>query len=162
MKRSSAALSPGFLSGWFWMASRLYAFLMSRITSYNVCYTKLLRHSPGLEAFGDFSEPSGFAAMNELLDRDGSIDAVFCAGDMMAIGAMRALAARGRRVPDDVAVVGYDDLFVSSYTTPSLTTISQHIADTGRTLASRLVASIERGVVEGAVVPVELIKRDSA
>ena len=120
------------------------------------------RHTPELEAFGDFSEASGFAAMNELLDRDGSLDAVFSAGDLMAIGAMRALAARGRRVPDDVAVIGYDDLFVSSFTTPSLTTISQHIADTGRTLASRLVASIERGVVESSVVPVELIKRDSA
>ncbi|HOZ72847.1 MAG TPA: LacI family DNA-binding transcriptional regulator [Spirochaetales bacterium] len=119
-------------------------------------------HTPGLEAFGDFSEPSGFVAMNELLDRDGSVDAVFAAGDMMAIGAIRALATRGRRVPDDVAIVGYDDLFVSAFTTPSLTTISQHIADTGRTLASRLVANIERGVVESAVVPVELIKRDSA
>ena len=120
------------------------------------------RHPSALEAFGDFSEPSGFRAMNELLDRDGSLDAVFAVGDLMAIGAMRALAARGRRVPEDVAVVGYDDLFVSALATPSLTTISQHIAETGRALARNLVASIERGVVESAVIPVELIRRNSA
>lgn len=118
--------------------------------------------TPALEAFGDFSEGSGYAAMNELVEREPAIDAVFVVGDMMAIGAMRALADRGIRVPADVAVIGYDNLFISAYTTPTLTTISQHIADTGRMIARNLVARIERGIVSSAKIPVELIRRQSA
>ncbi|MBU0927290.1 MAG: LacI family transcriptional regulator [Spirochaetes bacterium] len=114
------------------------------------------------EASGDFSEASGHAAALELSRRHDGLDAVFAVGDMMAIGAMRAFAERGVRVPEDVAVVGYDDLFVSAFTTPALTTVSQHIADAGRRLARDVVARIERGVAEAATIPVELIRRASA
>ena len=115
-----------------------------------------------VEAYGDFSQDSGYRAALESLDASPGLDAVFAAGDLMAIGAMRALASRGRRVPDDIAVIGYDDLYVSGFTTPALTTVSQHIADSGRTLARSLIARLERGVVAEAIVPVELVRRESA
>lgn len=119
-----------------------------------------------LEASGDFSEESGFLQALALLDRAArageAIDGLFAAGDLMAIGAMRALAERGLRVPEDVAVVGYDDLFVSAFSTPSLTTVSQHIKEAGKALARGIVGLIERGEICETEVPVELIRRRSA
>lgn len=112
--------------------------------------------------FGDYSEESGALAMERLLKADPKLDAVFAASDLMAIGAMRVLKARGRRIPEDVAVVGYDDLRLAAYVSPSLTTISQHISLTGKLLARDLVAFLGSGVVTNRVVPVELVARDSA
>ena len=100
--------------------------------------------------------------MERLLKADPKLDAVFAASDLMAIGAMRVLKARGLRIPEDVAVVGYDDLRLAAYVSPSLTTISQHISLTGKLLARDLVAFLGSGVVTNRVVPVELVARDSA
>lgn len=115
---------------------------------------------------GDFSEESGYEETVRLIDAAAGsgapVDGLFAAGDLMAIGAMRALAERGLRVPEDVAVVGYDDLFVSAFTTPALTTVSQHIAESGRALARGLVAMIEGGTPSETVIPVELVRRRSA
>jgi DNA-binding LacI/PurR family transcriptional regulator len=68
--------------------------------------------------------PDGAEAMSRLLDDRGSVDAVFCFTDELALGAMRELADRGLRVPDDVAVVGFDDIEDGRYSVPSLTTIA--------------------------------------
>jgi hypothetical protein len=64
---------------------------------------------------GDFTRISGAAAMRQLLDDDPQLDAVFAANDLMAIGALRTLRDAGRRVPDDVAVVGFDDIDAALY-----------------------------------------------
>jgi DNA-binding LacI/PurR family transcriptional regulator len=80
----------------------------------------------------------------------------------MARAAMRALEERGRRVPSDVAVIGYDDLSIASFVSPSLTTISQKISLAGRILARDLTAYLERGIITNTVMPVELIIRESA
>lgn len=74
---------------------------------------------------GDFSEESGVRGMRELLDRAPDLDAVFAANDPMAAGALGVLRARGRRVPADVALVGFDDSPVSRLTDPPLTTVHQ-------------------------------------
>ena len=79
----------------------------------------------GLVAEGDFFEESGHREMTRLLARRPDIDAVFAASDLMAVGALRALREAGRRVPDDVAVVGFDDAPIASLTLPPLTTIRQ-------------------------------------
>ncbi len=115
-----------------------------------------------LVVYGDYSERSGSWAMEELLERDPRIDAVFSNSDLMAIGAMQTLKARGHRVPEDVAVVGYDDLSLASYVTPALTTVSQKIPFAGRLLARDLVAYLEQGVITTTTVPVELVVRGSA
>jgi len=117
---------------------------------------------PSLIAYGDYSERSGERAMEELLARQPDLDAVFSNSDVMAIAAMRVLKARGRRIPQDVAIVGYDDLSLASYVSPALTTISQKIPLAGTLLARDLVAFLEQGIVTHTVVPVELIVRDSA
>ena len=80
---------------------------------------------PGLIAEGDFTEAGGYRAMQQFLAR--RPDAVFAASDIMAIGALRALREAGLRVPEDVAVVGFDDLPQAARTEPPLTTVRQPI-----------------------------------
>ena len=117
---------------------------------------------PRLVAYADYSERSGARAMEELLERQPDLDAVFSNSDVMAIAAMGVLKARGRRIPDDVAIVGYDDLSLASYVTPALTTVSQKVPLAGTLLARDLVAFLKQGIVTHTVVPVELVARDSA
>ncbi len=112
--------------------------------------------------YGDYSERSGARAMEELLKRDPGIDGVFSNNDLMAIAAMRTLQASGRRIPEDIAVVGYDDLSIASYVTPALTTVSQHIPMAGRILARDLVTYLEQRILTTTTVPVELVVRSSA
>jgi len=81
--------------------------------------------SPAAEVQGvqDWTREDGVAAMEGLLDRGDRIDAVFCANDLLALGALAALRRRGVRVPDDVAVIGIDDIEEASYSSPSLSTV---------------------------------------
>jgi DNA-binding LacI/PurR family transcriptional regulator len=114
-------------------------------------------------AFGDFSRESGHAAMDQLLADEPHLDAVFVASDLMASGALRALRRAGRRVPDDVAVIGFDDTAVAWYAEPPLTTVHQHIHDIGRTMARQVLRMAGGETVEPAVVlPAELVVRESA
>ncbi|MFE6764948.1 LacI family DNA-binding transcriptional regulator [Streptomyces sp. NPDC057689] len=123
---------------------------------------------PSLVAQGDFTDEGGERAMAELLDRHPGLDAVFVASDLMAKGALRTLRRRGRTVPDDVAVVGFDDLTsVSASTDPPLTTVRQDIEGMGRTMARLLVRKLyEHGTETRAraavITPTTLIRRGSA
>ena len=118
--------------------------------------------SPGQVAFGRFTRESGERAMAELLARNPLLDAVFAANDMMAIGAMRALRAAGRRVPDDVSVVGYDDIELAQHTEPALTTIRQPIARQARIMTELLLDQIGgQPVGDPVVLPTELVERES-
>ncbi|MEK8227964.1 substrate-binding domain-containing protein [Oerskovia sp. M15] len=80
-------------------------------------------------AYGDFAAAGGAAAMEELLDRHPDTDAVFAASDLMAEGALRVLRARGKSVPGDVAVVGFDNLGVAATTSPALTTVQNPVVE---------------------------------
>ncbi|MET0424567.1 MAG: LacI family DNA-binding transcriptional regulator [Actinoplanes sp.] len=113
---------------------------------------------------GDFTRESGIAAMRRLLDEDPKLDAVFVASDMMAHGALQTLRQAGRRVPVDVAVIGFDDFEISRYSDPPLTTVRQPIVDSGRTMARQLLGLIngEPGLPDAVVLPTELIIRESA
>jgi len=114
-------------------------------------------------AVGDFTRESGADAMRTLLDDDPSLDAVFVASDLMADGALRTLRQSGRRVPDDVAVIGFDDVEFARYTEPALTTVRQPIADIGRQMARQLLRLTAGEDVEPALIlPTQLILRDSA
>jgi DNA-binding LacI/PurR family transcriptional regulator len=113
---------------------------------------------------GDFTEEGGAAAMTRLLARPGRpVDAVFAASDLMAAGALRALRAAGRRVPEEVAVVGFEDSAVARYAQPPLTTVRQPIEEMGRQ-ATRLLLAKVAGQAGGMhlVLDVELIVRASA
>ena len=118
----------------------------------------------GLEAIGDFTRESGVKAMNELLAADPQLDAVFVASDMMAHGALQALKDAGRRVPEDVAVIGFDDFEISRYSDPPLTTVRQPIVDMGRTMARQMLGLVDDrlDVPQAVVLPTELVIRESA
>lgn len=104
----------------------------------------------------------GFAATNELFDRDRTISAVFAHNDMMALGVLAALHQRGVRVPDDCAVVGCDDMPFAAYVTPSLTTVSIPMRETGRRAMSLLLDRIRGEEVDASVMlPVQLVVRGS-
>ncbi len=120
-------------------------------------------HQRPVVAYGDFTRESGANAMRELLERDPRLDAVFVASDLMAHGALGALRAAGRRVPDDVAVVGFDDIELARYTDPPLTTVRQPIITLGRQLARQLLRLAAGEQVEPALVlPTALVIRESA
>ncbi|MFG1700052.1 LacI family DNA-binding transcriptional regulator [Nonomuraea sp. NPDC049309] len=116
-----------------------------------------------LIAHGDWTQASGERAMKELLERTPDIDAVFVASDLMAAGALAALRAAGRRVPDDVAVGGFDDSPVAVSTHPPLTTIRQPLAETAKETVRLLLALIDGAEhVDPVVLPTELVIRESA
>ncbi|MYS37257.1 LacI family transcriptional regulator [Streptomyces sp. KhCrAH-43] len=110
---------------------------------------------------GDFSEADGAAAMARLLEAHPDLDGVFAANDNMAAGALRALRVAGRPVPEDVAVVGFDDLAVAQIADPALTTIRQPIRDLGREMARMLVALIAGRTASPLILPTNLVKRAS-
>src|SRR5579859_6186205 len=81
--------------------------------------------------YGDFTEARGYQAMTYLLALNPPPDAVFCANDMIAVGAMQAIRQAGLHVPQDIAIVGFDDMPLASQVSPALTTVRQPIAITG-------------------------------
>jgi DNA-binding LacI/PurR family transcriptional regulator len=117
---------------------------------------------------GDWSARSGFAAMQRLLAADPGLTAVFAANDHMALGALRALDEAGRRVPEDVSLVGFDDVPEAEFFRPPLTTVRQHFPEAGRR-AVRLLLDIIRpdeavgfGPEAGSdLVPTDLVLRRS-
>jgi DNA-binding LacI/PurR family transcriptional regulator len=115
-------------------------------------------------AIGDFTRESGVRAMSQLLADDPALDAVFVASDMMAHGALEALKYAGRRVPRDVAVIGFDDFEISRYSDPPLTTVRQPIVDMGRTMARQMLGLVndEPDVPQAVVLATELVVRGSA
>lgn len=117
----------------------------------------------GLVAFGgDYSHASGVVVMQRLLEHAPGLDAVFASSDLMAMGAIKTLHALGRRVPEDVAVIGYDDLSIAAVYNPPLTTIRQNVLLAGGLLAQNLVQYIRTGVITNVTTPVELVLRQSA
>jgi DNA-binding LacI/PurR family transcriptional regulator len=117
---------------------------------------------PQLVVYGDYSSASGAARMRELLERAPDLDGVFVNSDVMAFAALEAIRAAGRSVPDDVAVVGYDDVDAAQHSNPPLTTISQNGRLAGKLLAQSLVQVIQTGVVSNHAIPAELVVRSSA
>jgi len=111
---------------------------------------------------GDYSRASGITAMQQLLVQAPDLDAVFVSSDLMAIGAIHVIQTSGRRVPEDIAVVGYDDLSIASLNNLPLTTIRQNIRLAGRLLAQNLIQYLQSGVITNVTIPVELIIRQSA
>ncbi|WP_199521020.1 LacI family DNA-binding transcriptional regulator [Jiangella anatolica] len=114
-------------------------------------------------AGGDFTAASGATAMARLLDEHPDLQGVFVASDLMATGALQELSGRGIRVPDDIAVVGFDDLMFASTATPPLTTIRQPTREAGRLIAETLLAMLDGRTPEPAqILPTELVRRASA
>ncbi|ARP73245.1 LacI family transcriptional regulator [Streptomyces pluripotens] len=148
-------------------------------------YRDVMGEVPGgydsrLLAESDFTPAGGERAMRELLDRCPDLDAVFAANDLTALGALRVLRERGRRVPVDVALIGFDDMLsVAEQTDPPLTTVRQDIEEMGRLMARLLLQVLSGGRAQdtpeapagstapaapdaGLILPTKLVRRASA
>lgn len=118
--------------------------------------------SDRLVAVGDYTCAGGRAAMDRLLATAPELDAVFVASDLMAAGALAALAQAGRRVPEEVAVGGFEDSAVATTVAPALTTVRRPLALVSAEMVRLLLAQIECGTTAEVVLPTELVIRDSA
>ncbi len=122
-----------------------------------------LQFDPKLVVDSDFKESGGASAMTTLLATDPKLDGVFVANDVMAFGAMRALRNAGRRIPDDVAVVGFDDIPASAMTHPPLSTVRQPLYEMGRTAASMVMAAVRgESITKRIELPTSLVIRESS
>jgi DNA-binding LacI/PurR family transcriptional regulator len=133
-----------------------------------------MRFDPDLVEEGDFTTPSGVQEVDRLLARRPDIDGLFVASDLMSVGAIRSLSAAGRRIPEDMAVVGFDDAEVAATSSPPLTTVRQRTSDQGRLMAQILLELLGREVTDPMpelarepeagrlVLDVELVVRDTA
>ncbi|GAA0386178.1 LacI family DNA-binding transcriptional regulator [Microbispora corallina] len=111
---------------------------------------------------GDFYLAGGYAAMRRLLEAEERPDAVFAAGDEMAIGALHAIAEAGLKVPQDIAVVGFDDIEPAALVPPGLTTVAQDTAGFGTAAAEAVVTMIDGGdPPPPRVLPTTLVVRGS-
>jgi LacI family transcriptional regulator len=122
----------------------------------------LSQHSEYIQS-GDFYEPSGFTAMESLLALADRPDAVFCASDLMAVGAIGAATVAGLKVPDDVAIVGFDDAPIAATFSPSISTIRQDKVGLGRAAGEQVMALIDnpKATPPKLTLPVELVVRES-
>jgi DNA-binding LacI/PurR family transcriptional regulator len=132
-----------------------------RITGYQRAMERAGLPTDGLMVDGDFNEPSGVAGAQVLLDR--GCDAIFCANDATAMGALEAVRARGLRVPDDVALAGFDDLDFAARLDPPLTTVRQGVREQGAEAARTLFQLIgdQDGTPRRVILPTELVIRQS-
>jgi DNA-binding LacI/PurR family transcriptional regulator len=136
---------------------------IDRLLGYRKAMTGTGISDPAMTAYGDFTRTSGEHALYRLLDLRPGIDAVFAASDLMAAGALRSLRRLGRRVPDDVAVIGFDDSPLAQHTDPPLSTVRQPV----EAMAARMVTGVLDLIANPgsepfhAVLGTELVLRDS-
>ena len=134
-----------------------------------------LRHQGYLQALADCriqtgadlhipansSEAEGYEAVGSLLSTGATVDAIVCASDLIAVGAIAALNDHGLSVPDNIAVVGYDDLPIAQYMRPALTTVRQDTELAGQRLVEQLIGLIAGEDVQPEELPVNLMIRQS-
>ena len=132
-----------------------------RIAGYTRAMTRAGLPIDGLLVDGDFNTPSGAAGAEVLLDR--GADAIFCANDSTALGALEVIRSRGLRIPEDVALAGFDDLEFASHMDPPLTTIRQGVRDQGAEAVNCLFQLIgdRDGAPRRVLLPTELVIRQS-
>ena len=130
-------------------------------------YCRALRASgmepdPGLRVDADPTEQSGRDGIAELLQRGIAFDAIFAASDVTAIGAVHALQKLDRAIPQEVAIVGFDDIPAARLSSPALSTVTQDARGAGEALVEALIEAIELGAASSRLLPVRLTVRDSS
>ncbi len=136
-----------------------------RLSGYRAAIERAgLPYDHSLVSVGDFTASGGYAAAKRLLSTRPDVDAIFAASDLAAIGVLRAVRESGRRIGDDVAVIGFDDIPAAVEQQPPLTTVRQPIHELGTAMTRLLLDRIE-GRDDGeraSVLPVELVLRETA
>lgn len=123
-----------------------------------------IKRNRKLTVEGDFSAEAGIRCTESLFAGGVPFTAVFCSNDEMAIGALRAIKSRGLRIPEDISVVGFDDIRFARYSDPPLTTIAQPMGDIGREAATLLIEILNDADVlpRKRILPTQLVVRGSA
>lgn len=116
---------------------------------------------PELQEDAHTGEDDGYLAMDKLIRRSASFSAVVCASDIIAIKAMNALSRHGMKVPQEVAVVGFDDIPMASFNNPPLTTIRQDTSSAGDLMVDKLIDLIEGKKVQSTELPTHLVIRET-
>ncbi len=111
--------------------------------------------------YGDFTKESGNLKTKELIQKHPDITAIFCASDLMAIGVIEALKEIGKKVPQNIEVIGFDDIELASYVTPKLSTVRQDTYVIGSSAATLLINIIKGQQINQATVEPQLILRES-
>ena len=117
---------------------------------------------PQLIVQSDYTEAGGLLAVSRLMERDTAFSAIFSSNDQMAYGAILGLARRNLRVPDDISIVGFDDLIMSRYTMPPLTTVRHSVYETGAQAAVAMLALLQGQEPTAKLPAPELVLRESA
>lgn len=123
-----------------------------------------LAHGADLEEYGDFSEATGYAATQKLIALRQPPTAIFACNDAMAIGALSALREAGIRVPQDMALAGFDDIPVAKFLAPALSSVHVAINDLGRMAVHKLLHAVReknRHAKEDVLIPITLALRES-
>ncbi len=144
-------------------ASEDYPEFHERHMGYQLALEKanLVSHAT-LQANADSSEESGYEAATRLLRSNEAFDAIFCASDLIALGAIKRLKEHGLRVPEDVSVVGFDDIPTARYMSPALTTIDQNVVSAGSILVDNLMQLIAGEKISSELLPATLVVRESS
>jgi LacI family transcriptional regulator len=137
-----------------------------RLAGYQAALAEAGLSAPIAALPGDFMEAGGYEAVRRLLElgEAGKVDALFAANDSMAVGALSALRRAGIRVPDDVAVGGFDDIPIAAYLSPALTTVQVPIAELGTHALEALLGAVQAPGAHEArqeVLPTRLVVRRS-
>jgi DNA-binding LacI/PurR family transcriptional regulator len=136
-----------------------------RLTGYRSALEEAgIDHDPTLELAGDFEQTAAREAVERFIAAGGRFDAVFAASDAMALGALSAIRRADLRVPQDIAVVGYDDSALALSSDPPLSSVRQPIEEMGREMARAMLAQLgaPRQVARSVVLATELIVRGSS
>ncbi len=143
--------------------SKFYAVERRRIGYRTALFDAGLPVEPELIEFGDLGATGGYQACQRLLERHVSFTALFCANDETAIGAIQALRGAGLRVPEDVSIIGFDDIAMAAHLTPALTTIRVNKEALGAIAVKQLLERLKEpeGISTSTVLEVELVERAS-
>lgn len=120
-----------------------------------------LELDPDLVSPAHFEIESAVAAINTMISRGIEFDSIFAASDTIALGAIRGLMQRGMRVPEDVSIIGYDNIQLAKYTRPALTTIQQDLAQAGRLMVSKLLNAKSSKELISERLPTNVIIRET-
>jgi LacI family transcriptional regulator len=149
----------GFITGWMDLGCS-----MDRLEGYrSALRTYHASDAPELIYEGTFFQPAGYAGASALLDLPNPPTAIFASNDIMAMGAMDAVRSRGLRIPNDISIVGFDDIPQAAVVRPALTTVSQPLEKMGRVATQMLLDLLRQPdkKVDRIELPTELVIRES-
>ena len=138
---------------------------IKRFKGWEKAMKEINNYSSDLIIWNSFSIESGYERTKELIEkRDIKLDAIFASGDIVAIGAMSFLEEKGYKIPQDISIAGFDDIYLSKFMKPSLTTIRQPTYDIGRIASEILIGRItgkNKSDYKRIIIKGELVIRES-